>query len=256
MLIGLAAVVALFTILWLVSLAIDNASIVDTWWGPGIFLIGLTYFLSTNGADLRRVLVLTFVGLWALRLALHIGGRNIGHGEDFRYVAWRTQYAASWWWASYLRVFVLQSVVAWIVALPLYFAIGSAEPDHLTAWDAAGAALFTIGFWFEAIGDEQLRRFKANPANAGTVMNTGLWRYTRHPNYFGEAVLWWGFAVIAAGTPGGYFGIIGAALINFFLVRVSGVSLLEKTLKQTKPGYAAYIASTSAFLPRPPRPPA
>ena len=169
MLIGLAAVVSLFTILWLASLAVNNASIVDMWWGPGIFLIGLTYFLSTDGAGVRRVLVLTCVALWAARLAIHIGRRNIGHGEDFRYAVWRTQYGARWWWVSYLRVFVLQAVIAWIIALPLYFAIGSAEPDRLTAWDGAGAALFAIGFWFEAIGDEQLRRFKANPVNAGTV---------------------------------------------------------------------------------------
>ncbi|MEO8680427.1 MAG: DUF1295 domain-containing protein [Vicinamibacterales bacterium] len=253
MLLGLDAIVALFTLLWLASLALKNASIVDMWWGPGIFLIGLTYFLTTNGAELRRALVLICVGLWAVRLAWHIGSRNIGHGEDFRYVAWRTQYGARWWWVSYLRVFVLQAVIAWIVALPLYFAISAPEPNRLTAWDLAGSFLFTVGFGFEAIGDEQLRRFKARPENKGKVMNTGLWRYTRHPNYFGEAVLWWGLAIIAAGTPGGYPGIIGAALINFFLVRVSGVSLLEKTLTTTKPGYAEYITSTSSFVPMLPK---
>ena len=253
MLIGLAAIVSLFTILWLASLAVKNASIVDMWWGPGIFLIGLTYFLTTSGAQFRRGLVLSCVGLWALRLAWHIGSRNIGHGEDFRYVAWRTQYGPRWWWVSYLRVFVLQSVIAWIVALPLYFAISAAEPGQLTNWDLVGSALFTAGFWFEAIGDEQLRRFKARPENQGKVMTTGLWRYTRHPNYFGEAVLGWGLAVIAAGTPAGYIGIVGAVLINFFLVRVSGVSLLEKALKTTKPGYAEYIATTSSFVPMPPK---
>ena len=253
MLLGLAAVVSLFTVLWLVSLAVKNASIVDMWWGPGIFLIGLTYFLTTHGAEFRRALILGFVGLWALRLAWHIGRRNVGHGEDFRYVTWRTQYGARWWWVSYLRVFILQAVIAWIVALPLYFAISAGTPASLTAWDVIGAGLFAAGFLFEAVGDEQLRRFKAIAANKGKVMNTGLWRYTRHPNYFGEAVLWWGFAVIAAGTPRGYLGIIGAAGINFLLVRVSGVSLLEKTLITTKPGYADYVASTSSFVPLPPK---
>ena len=149
-------------------------------------------------------------------------------------------------------MFLLQAVIAWIVALPLYYAIGSATPAHFNAWDFAGALVFAIGFFFEAIGDEQLRRFKADPANKDRVLDTGLWRYTRHPNYFGEAVLWWGLGLFSVAT-GGYAGVIGPVIITFLLIRVSGVALLERTLRETKPAYAAYIARTSSFLPMAPR---
>ena len=249
MLIGLGAVLALFTTLWLASLALRNASIVDMWWGPGVLLIGLTYFLTTTGDPSRRIVVLILVTAWALRLAAHIGGRNIGHGEDFRYAKWRRERGASWWWFSYFKVFVLQAVIAWIVALPLYYAMSRIEPVTFTAWDQAGVLIFAIGFTFEAIGDEQLRQFRSNPANKGRVLDTGLWRYTRHPNYFGEAVLWWGLGMFAVAT-GGYPGLVGPAIMTFLLMRVSGVTLLEATLRQTKPGYAEYIATTPAFFPR------
>ena len=252
MLTGLAAVLVLFTGLWLVSLAVRNSSIVDMWWGPGILLIGVTYKLTTAGADNRGALVLSLLMLWAIRLALHIGARNIGHGEDFRYAKWRSERGASWWWFSYFKVFVLQAVIAWIISMPLYYAISPAEPVHFTAWDYAAAIVFAIGFFFESIGDEQLRQFKANTSNKGRVLETGLWRYTRHPNYFGEAVLWWGFGMFSVAT-GGYLGLIGPAIMTVLLIRVSGVALLEKTLRDTKPAYADYIARTSAFVPRPPR---
>lgn len=255
MLIGLAAVITLFTILWLVSLAVRNSSIVDIWWGPAILLIGFTYFVATDGMGARGRLTLALVTLWALRLAVHIGVRNIGHGEDFRYAAWRRQYGDTWWIRSFFKVFLLQGVIAWVVALPLYYAITSKTPVPFTAWDWAGALLFALGFFFECLGDEQLRRFKADRGNQGRVMTTGLWRYTRHPNYFGEAVLWWGLGLIGAGTPGGWIGLIGPAIITFLLIRVSGVAMLEKTLKATKPGYAEYVANTSSFLPLPPRRP-
>lgn len=252
MLIGLAAIVALFTILWIVSLIVRNSSIVDMWWGPGILLIGLAYFLTTDGAPGRGRLVVSLLALWAIRLAWHIGARNIGHGEDFRYAKWRRERGASWWWFSYFKVFFLQSVIAWIISMPLYYAIAPAAPARFTAFDVAGAIVFAIGFLFEALGDEQLRRFKTDPASKGQVMDRGLWRYTRHPNYFGEAVMWWGFGLFALAT-GGYVGLFGPAIMTFLLIRVSGVSLLEQTLKTTKPGYAEYIRRTSAFLPMPPR---
>ena len=249
MLTGLAAVLVLFTALWLVSLLVRNSSIVDMWWGPGILLIGLTYAVTSNSAGDRDSVVLALLALWAVRLAWFIGARNIGHGEDFRYAKWRRERGASWWWFSYFKVFVLQAVIAWIISMPLYFAITSATPMQWTTWDAAGATLFTIGFLFEAIGDEQLRRFKSDPANKDRVLDTGLWSYTRHPNYFGEAVLWWGFGLFSV-AAGGYAGLIGPAIMTYLLIRVSGVALLEQTLKRSKPGYADYIANTPAFLPR------
>lgn len=253
MLAGLAAVLGLFTALWAVSLLVRNSSIVDMWWGPGILLIGLTYAVTSKSAGDRHSLVVVLVAVWAVRLAWHIGARNIGHGEDFRYAKWRRERGASWWWFSYFKVFLLQAVIAWIISLPLYFAITAATPAQLTAWDVAGAVLFAIGFLFEAIGDAQLRRFKKIAANQGRVLTTGLWRYTRHPNYFGEALLWWGFGLFSV-AAGGYLGLIGPAIMTFLLIRVSGVSLLEKTLRETKPEYHDYIRRTSAFVPMPPRP--
>jgi steroid 5-alpha reductase family enzyme len=219
------------------------------WWGPAVLLIGVTYQLTTNGAPNRSTMVLVLVALWAIRLAWYIGARNIGHGEDFRYAKWRRERGASWWWFSYLKVFVLQAVIAWIISMPLYWAISAPAPLRFNAWDYAAAILFGIGFVFESVGDEQLRRFKVNPASQGRVMDTGLWRYTRHPNYFGEALLWWGFGLFSV-AAGGYAGVIGPAIMTFLLIRVSGVALLEATLKQSKPGYADYIATTPAFFPR------
>lgn len=252
MLIGLAAVIALGIILWLVSLAVRDSSIVDIAWGPLILLIGVTYYFTTIAPGSRAQLMVALVALWAIRLAAHIGARNLGHGEDFRYAAWRAQHPDTWWIRSYFKVFLLQGVIAWIVAMPIYYAVTSASPSHFTLWDQIGALVFAAGFLFEAIGDEQLRRFKANPANKGRVMNTGLWRYTRHPNYFGEAVLWWGLGLIGV-AAGGWLGLAGPAIITFLLIRVSGVAMLEKTLKETKPGYADYIARTPAFFPRLPK---
>jgi len=253
LLIALAAIVALFTVLWLVSLVLKNASIVDIWWGLGFVLMTGIYWMTTVGYAPRRGLVAAFVVLWGARLAWHIGSRNIGHGEDFRYAAWRRQYGPIWWWRSYLQVFLLQAVIGWIVALPVAFAMRAATPAALTAVDWAGIVLFTIGFLFEAIGDWQMRAFKADSANKGRLMDRGLWRYTRHPNYFGESVLWWGLGLMGAATPGGVAGLIGPALITFLLLRVSGVTMLEATLRSTKPGYADYVARTSAFVPWRPR---
>jgi len=250
--IGLAAVIALGILLWLVSLAVRDSSIVDIAWGPLILLIGVTYYLSIAEPGLRAHLMLTLVALWAVRLAVHIGARNLGHGEDFRYAAWRAQHPETWWIRSYFKVFLLQGVIAWMVAMPIYYAVTTGTAREVGWWDYAGIAVFVFGFLFEAIGDEQLRRFKANPANTGRVMDTGLWRYTRHPNYFGESVLWWGLGLIGV-AAGGWLGLAGPAIITFLLIRVSGVAMLEKTLKTTKPGYAEYIARTPAFFPRAPR---
>lgn len=249
MLTGLAAVIALFTVLWFVSLLVKNSSIVDMWWGPGILLIGLTYTAISNNTAIRGRVVAVLLFVWAVRLAWHIGVRNIGHGEDFRYATWRRERGASWWWFSYFKVFLLQAVIAWIISMPIYYAITSPEPIELQAWDYAGVITFAIGFLFEVIGDEQLRRFKNTRANKGRVLDSGLWRYTRHPNYFGEAMLWWGFGLFSI-AAGGYIGVIGPAIMTFLLIRVSGVALLEKTLAETKPGYADYIANTPAFFPR------
>ena len=247
---GLAAILALFTILWLVSLRLDNSSIADVAWAPGIVLIGLTYYFTSDGFPLRAYLTLALAALWAIRLSSHLFVRMRLLGEDFRYVRWRDEYD-HWWLVSLFKVFLLQAVVAWVVSLPLYFAIVSVGPRELTMFDYLGVLLFAAGLVIEAIADEHLRRFRANRANRGKVLDTGLWRYTRHPNYFGESLVWWGFGMIGLAT-GGLPGLVGPLVLTYLLIYVSGVALLESTLIE-KQGYIQYVGRTPAFLPLPPR---
>jgi steroid 5-alpha reductase family enzyme len=248
LLLGLAAIVILFTVLWAVSLRLENASLADVAWGPGIFLIGLTYYFTCDGTTPRAHLTLALLAIWAIRLATHLFIRMRLQGEDFRYVKWREEYN-HWWLVSYFKVFLLQAVVGWIISLPIYFAIVSAAPPSLTILDYLGVLLFVCGLVFETVGDEHLRRFRADRANRGKVLDTGLWRYTRHPNYFGEALLWWGFGVIGAAT-GGLPGLLGPAIFTYFLIYLSGVALLESSLIEKK-GYVQYVGRTPAFLPLP-----
>ncbi len=248
LLLGLAAIVILFTVLWVVSLRLENSSIADVAWGPGILVIGLTYYFTSDGAPPRAHLTLALLAIWATRLATHLFIRMRLRGEDFRYVKWREEYN-HWWLVSYFKVFLLQAVAGWIISLPIYFAIVSAAPPSLTMLDYLGVLLFVCGLVFESVGDEHLRRFRADRANRGKVLDTGLWRYTRHPNYFGEALLWWGFGVIGVAT-GGLPGLLGPAIMTYLLVYVSGVALLESTLIE-KAGYSRYVGRTPAFLPLP-----
>jgi steroid 5-alpha reductase family enzyme len=254
MLTGLAAILVYMSVQWVFSLILKNASIVDIFWGPGFALAAWVYYFSTpDGFSTRKLLIVVLVTIWGLRLGWHIGRRNVGHGEDYRYAAWRKQYGAVWWWRSYLQVFLLQGILMWIISTPLMLAQFQAEPAALTVLDVLGVVIWLIGFVFEAGGDWQLTQFKANPANKGKVMRTGFWRLTRHPNYFGDAFLWWGYFVIALSVPGGFLTVFAPALMTLMLMRVSGVALLEKNLTKTKPEYADYIASTNAFFPGWPR---
>jgi steroid 5-alpha reductase family enzyme len=248
LLLGLAAILILFTILWVVSLRLENSSIADVAWGPGILVIGLTYYFTSNGHSPRAHVTLALLAIWAIRLAAHLYIRMRLQGEDFRYVKWREEYD-HWWLVSYVKVFLLQAVIGWIISLPIYFAIVSVAPASLTVLDYLGVLLFVAGFVFESVGDEHLRRFRADRANRGKVLDTGLWRYTRHPNYFGEALLWWGFGVIGLAT-GALPGLLGPAVLTYLLLYVSGVALLESTLIE-KPGYIQYVGRTPAFLPLP-----
>lgn len=245
-------ILGLMTFLWLVSLILKDASIVDIFWGTGFVVSAWVYFaLSPDGYLLRKWLIVVLVTLWGLRLSLHILRRNWGKGEDFRYQAWRREAGAAWWWRSFFKVFLLQGVLMWIISIPLLAAQFNAAPDRLTMIDFLGVALWVTGFFFEAAGDLQLARFKADPANKGKVMDRGVWRFTRHPNYFGDAAQWWGYFLIAV-SAGGWWTVFSPVLMTLFLLRVSGVTLLEKTL-ESRPGYKEYIATTSAFIPWPPR---
>lgn len=222
------------------------------WWGPAFVLAWIVYAVVDGSPGPRALAVGGVVMLWALRLAWHIGRRNVGHGEDPRYAAWRVQHGTSWWWFSWVKVFLLQATVAAIVAWPIGAAF-SDSPPFPSAWDLGGLTLALVGLTFEAVADEQLRRFKRT-APKGAICDVGLWRYSRHPNYFGEAVVWWGLWIVAAGTPDGWLTVVSPLLMTWLLLRVSGVALLEQGLAQSKPGYAEYVRRTSAFVPWPPRP--
>ena len=195
-------------------------------------------------------MVVVLTAIWALRLSLHISIRNWGEGEDARYQAIRRKNEPNFAFKSLYIVFGLQGVLAWIISLPLLFAInGTSAPGLL---DSAALVLWLIGFVFEAGGDYQLMRFRSDPENKGKVLNTGLWRFTRHPNYFGDACIWWAFYLFAA-SAGAWWTIFAPALMTFLLLKVSGVRMLEKDIGERRPDYAAYIASTNAFLPGRPR---
>lgn len=253
-LVGLLAIVAYVTVLWGVSLWLRDASIVDIFWGLGFVVVAWVYATLTPDMTARALLVNVLISIWGLRLSVHIGVRNWGKGEDFRYKKWREETGAAWWWQSYLRVFLLQGTILWIVSAPLlavhYWDTGAAW----TVFDVLGFTLWLVGFGFEAIGDWQLRAFKANPDNRGKVMDRGLWHYTRHPNYFGDAVQWWGIFAFAL-IVGAWWTVFSPLIMSYLLVRVSGVSMLEATLKHTKPQYVEYIRNTSAFFPLPPKRP-
>jgi len=181
-------------------------------------------------------------------------GRGWGEEEDPRYQAFREQFGAQrYWWFSYFQVFMLQGSLAFIVSLPLQITMQSEVADGLQWNDYLGAFVFLVGFFWEVVGDHQLKLFKAEPENRGKVMDRGLWRYSRHPNYFGEAFLWWGLWLCVIDEPGGLYTIVSPLLITFLLVKVSGVAMLEARLIQTKPGFKAYVERTSAFIPGPPR---
>ncbi len=247
------AILGFMGLIWLLSLALKNSSIVDIFWGAGFVLVNwLAFALTPNGIGLRNWLIGALVTVWGLRLSLYIASRNWGQPEDFRYRVWRKEAGESWWWRSFFKVFLLQGVLLWLIAAPLAAAQTSANPNTLTVLDLLAVPVWLLGFVFEAVGDWQLTQFRANPANRGKVMNTGLWRYTRHPNYFGDATQWWAFFLIALGA-GGWWTLYSPVIMTVLLLRVSGARLLEKSLKKRKPGYAEYIATTSEFVPWFPR---
>ena len=245
---------AYVTAIWVLSLALKNASIIDIFWGFGFVLLATLYHTTLDGFGGRSVLVTTLAIVWGLRLSGYILWRNWGHEEDYRYQKWRRDDGDKFWWTSYFRVFLLQGVALWVISQPLRAAIGADEPDNFTIIDGLGTAVWSFGLYFEAMGDYQMARFRADPANKGKVMDRGLWRFTRHPNYFGDATQWWGFYIIAAGAGNGWLTIYSPILMTFLLTRVSGAALLERAQKRSKPGYKEYIERTSGFIPWPPKP--
>jgi steroid 5-alpha reductase family enzyme len=244
------ATIGLFALLgWLLSLARKNVTHVDSMWSLFFVIAAFTtalFVLFVYPAPARLILVLACVSIWALRLFIYLTWRNWGPHEDSRYVQIRKNNQPHFWLKSLYLIFGLQAVLAWLISVSLHAAIANTAP--LNAIDYIGFALFIFGFVWESIADWQLARFKANPINKGKVLNSGLWRYSRHPNYFGECCVWWAFYLFAL-AGGAWWALISPILMTLLLLKISGVSLLESTIIKRRPAYADYIKNTNAFVP-------
>ena len=245
-----ASLLVVAVVFWLLSLKRDDVSIVDSLWSLMFLLAAMVYAGVTSTAGVREMIVLALVGIWAMRLAAYITVRNHGHTEDHRYREIRANNEPGFRYKSLYIIFVFQALLAWVISLPLVAAISG--QTALGTLDYAGITLWVAGLFFEAVGDWQLSRFRAVPENAGKVLSTGLWRYSRHPNYFGNFLLWWGFYLIAL-SAGGWWTIISPLLMTLLLLKVSGVALLEKGISNRRPEYLNYIRHTNAFFPGPSR---
>lgn len=241
----------LMTCTWIISLLVGEMSIVDIGWGLGFVAITLFHFSQLENISAVPLLIVCVIALWGLRLAVYIFIRNKGKGEDPRYKAWRNDWGKNTWWISYFKVFLLQGFLMLLISLPIQ-AVMSYGSNTISVFQIVGLGLWTFGFLFETIGDWQLYNFKHRPENKGKVMQTGLWRYTRHPNYFGESVVWWGVFFISIGSGYFWLSIISPVLITFMLLKVSGVTMLEARYAGND-AYSNYKRSTSPFLPLPPR---
>jgi len=249
-----ACVIAgLMLVLWMISFPLRNVSIVDLFWGLGFVLVAWTSFFSIDASTPRSITLVACTTIWGVRLSGYLAWRNLGKPEDFRYAEMRSRNGAFFAWTSLLFVFGLQGVVMWVVALPIQtgqLLELSVPPGNLYF---LGLLIWLIGLSCESIADFQLAQFKSDVENAGKIMDQGLWKYTRHPNYFGDFLVWWGLYLISFGNGQMSWSIIGPCVMSLFLMRISGVTLLEKSLVINKPGYETYMKRTSSFFPFPPR---
>lgn len=243
--------------LWLIGLAIKDISIIDIFWGPACAVPALTAFFMADGVYARQILLTVLVWTWALRLSLYLSWRNLGHGEDERYAAFRQRckdkglnfpLLALW------NVFLFQGIASWVVSLPVQIGQVYDTPDTLGLMAYIGVSVWAIGMVFEALGDAQLKKFKADPSNKGVLMTKGLWALTRHPNYFGNAAMWIGLTIIATENLGYAWLFISPIFMTFALMRITGVPIMERGM-QKKYGeqYTAYKKRTSMFFPLPPK---
>lgn len=248
----LAGVLFVYMSLWfVVSLIKKRNDVADVAWGLGFVLMAWTSYLLSGTAGVRGLIVCTLVSIWGLRLAWHIQRRHTGKPEDYRYQAWRTEWGKWFYLRSYGQIYLLQGALLFFVVTPVLL-INSSIASALGLLDAFGIVVWLIGFFFESVGDAQLARFIRNPENKGKLMQSGLWAYTRHPNYFGEVTQWWGLWIIALSTPLGWIGLIGPLTITFLILKVSGIPLLEKKMEEN-PSFAEYKRRVSVFIPLPPR---
>ncbi|MCB5251814.1 MAG: DUF1295 domain-containing protein [Candidatus Cloacimonadaceae bacterium] len=244
----IGSVFAYMTALFLIAVLLKRNDLVDNAWGLGFVLIYWLFMALMPTGDWRRLLITLLITIWALRLSIYLYIRYKGKKEDFRYAQWRKDWGINWLWRSYLQVFILQGIFMLSIAYPA-FMIRRSSSLSFTILDLIAILLWLTGFLFEAVSDAQMRAFKQNPANKGRVMNRGLWRYSRHPNYFGETLMWWGIFLLCLAFPYGYLAIFSPLIITILLLRVSGIPMLEKKYKDN-PEYQHYILNTSAFIPK------
>ena len=242
-------VLGLMTVLWLTSIYLKNVSIVDNFWGIGFILIAFIYALQCEVIYTRVKLMVLLVTLWGLRLSLYLMYRNYGKGEDYRYREFRSSYGPKrYWWFSFFQVFLLQGGLMMIISLPLLGVVLKTNSNALYLFDYLGILIWIIGFIFESVGDYQLASFKKRPENKGKLLTKGLWRFTRHPNYFGDSAIWWAFGLLAIAS-GAYWYSVGSLIMTYLIIKISGVAMLERSLSEVKPGYEKYMRNTNAFFP-------
>ncbi len=247
------AIALVMTLAWIVSVFVHDVSIVDPVWGLSFVLVASLAYWVGDPPGGRGLHLLVLVAIWGLRLFAYLTWRKDHEpGEDRRYSHWRQRIPA-FRFTSLFVVFLAQGALLWVVALPIMLAMGNDSPDRVYPLAIAGTALWALGVFFEAVGDVQLARFKRDPVNRGRVMDRGLWRYTRHPNYFGDACVWWGLFLVALEVRDAWPGIVGPMIMTVLLLRVSGVALLERDIGSRRPGYAEYQRRTSAFIPMRPK---
>ena len=245
----------LVLLLWLVSMPLRDVSIIDMAFSGMIALLLFVAYWCSGAQGSVAVLILCLVLVWAVRMTVYLIWRNWGHGEDPRYTRLREWVPPGWsfHWLSLRQVFLLQGAIIWLLTLPQQIVMVTGGDAGFGFFAIAGLVLWCLGFYFETVGDYQLSKFKADPQLRGQVLNTGLWRYTRHPNYFGELCQWWGLFVIALEAPWAWCGIVGPLLYSWLVINVTGQRTLDKKLAREKPEYARYIRETSGLIPRPPR---
>jgi steroid 5-alpha reductase family enzyme len=249
---NLAVVATGMFLVWLLSLRLKDVSIVDIAWGASGALIAIQSFALADGYLARKLLLTGMVGFWGIRLALYIALRKRGHGEDFRYAAMRAEHGEGFRLRSLFTVFFFQTILIWTISIPVQLGQSSPTPATLGLLDYLGSGLWALGLVIEVVADGQLRTFLSDAGNKGRVMDRGLWRYSRHPNYFGESLIWWGVFLVAASVPWGWTTVVSPILMTYFLLKVSGVPMLEEALAERREGYREYMERTSGFVPWPP----
>lgn len=244
----LALVLFLYMNFWfIISLLRKRNDVADEAWGLGFVVLAWISFLLGTAQDIRGIIVGILVSIWGIRLSWHIFHRHLKHSEDYRYAKWRESWGKWFYLRSYAQVYLLQGVLLFCIATPILL-INQSVTASLNYLDFIGVCIWLIGFVFEMVGDRQLTQFKKDPHNKGKILQTGLWGYSRHPNYFGEVLQWWGIFVLALSVSYGWFGIAGPLLITFLILKVSGIPLLEQKMMEN-PAFAEYKKKTSIFIP-------